>query len=138
MSEMMSAMGNAVKAEVAQDLASPSQVISAVRSGGGVTPLFGNMIPTEMKSLLGNVAAKNDPTKDPYKPEQPVMYDDKGSLKMPEDKYGGLISLMSGPAPANSMPDLRMPSLLPPAVPMVRQPEPQQSSLARKVFGSYL
>lgn len=138
MAEMLSAAGTAAT----DMMGAASGAVGSLMNGGGmpptsnqtgVGPLMGNMVPAPIKSLLDEIANKNDPTKDPYKPNQPIVYGPDGGLTQPESKYAGLISMMTGPgAPVEppSLPPIQIPRTAP-------NPQPTASKLARQAYGSY-
>lgn len=109
-------------------------------AGGNLMPLMGDMLPKPVTGLIDTVMAKNDPTKDPYKPEQPIVYDADGNLKKPEpNPYAGLLSAMSKPPEKESnFVDKAPPAPMPTVVRTVQTSQVDPSKkLRQQAFGVY-
>ena len=61
-------------------------------AGGDFGPLMGSNADL-VKGLLDKV--NPDPTKDPYKPEQPIVYGADGNIQPPTNPYANLLSAVS-------------------------------------------
>lgn len=119
-----------------------SMMMDAVKQStpNGLMPLMGDMLPKPVTGLIDTVMAKNDPTKDPYKPEQPIVYDADGNLKKPEpNPYAGLLSAMSAPPEKDlNLIDKAPPAPMPPVtrVTQTSQVDPSKK-LRQQAFGVY-
>ena len=93
MAQLLAAGGTAI----GQGISAMGTGMQAV-AGGDFGPLIGTGPADLMKSATSGLmdAINPDLTKDPYKPNQPVVYDDKGALKQ---NTGGLLGAMAGMEP---------------------------------------
>lgn len=136
MAAILSSMGQSI----GSDLTSFGQNVQNAASGN-MMPLMGDMMPKPIKGLMDTITQKNDPTKDPYKPDQPVVYDADGSLKKPEPSpYAGLLSTMSAPPDRKlNLIDNQMPAPMPPVVRTVQTSQSDPSKkLRQQAYGTYL
>lgn len=136
MAELLAAGGQAV----GSGLTSFGQGLQSAASGG-LMPLVGGMMPESVKGLMDSIADKNDLTKDPYKPEQPIVYGDKGEILAPApNPYVGLLSTPAKPQPQElNLIDRAAPAPMSVAVRGVQTSQVDPAKTLRKqAYGSYL
>ena len=117
-------------------------------SGGNFKPLVGQFTPKVATNLMDTFFPENDPTKDPYKPEQPLAYDANNEpVKPAPNKYAGLMdSLGVSPEQQKSQAAEMQQFSKSGFVPMGMQQAPRgvatsvsiAGPLYRQAFGNYL
>lgn len=142
MAQLLAAGGQAI----GSTLSELGQGVSSA-AGGDFKPLMGDLIPKQVSGLLDMMPGKKDLTKDPYKPEQPLAYDDKGNLipPQPSQAMGLLTAVSASPEEMRAKnAAVTQASLMPmpmPSAPVVRtqvnQADPSKK-LRQQAFGAYL
>ena len=117
-------------------------------TAGNFKPMMGDLIPKQVSGLLDMMPGQKDLTKDTYKPEQPLAYDDKGNLLPPQPpKAMSLLAAVStSPEEMRAKNDAMTQSSLMPSpmsgAPVIRTMQSSQvdpsKKLRQQAFGAYL
>lgn len=131
-------------ASIGQSVSSFGQNLQTAGQGN-FGPLAGQMMGPDAKTLIDvatKAATPNDPTHDPYSPDQPVVYGQYGEMQKPEpNKFASLLSMATDPKAAQQPLNL-LNQPMPAAAPSPMAVPPRQTAngptpLARQAFGRF-
>lgn len=143
MADFMAAMGKKMlESKMAEKMMGAGDDVMKLKDGQ-FGPMMGKLAGGQTMGLINMVGGGTPtaPGSDPYKPEQPLAYDDKGGLMPPTPPSNGLINFLASGSGKDRTPDMELSSAGMPAPVITQMTNPnrmKQSSLARQAYGNYL